>query len=346
MKAVITGGPCTGKTTLLGKLQEKGFHIVPEAPRFVIEQELLLQSNDQSYVPKVPWLDLASFEEKVIGVQVAFEHDWYDEQTAFLDRSLIDIIAYAELGGLDMEKRLTSEISAAGYETVFFLEPLPYKQDHARRESPEKAKRIHDRLVEVYERLGCDIVHVPACTLDQRVAYVCEHLVRAEGCEIEGKFIADHQRIRDHLRKFRTVALGTQREENHVVDAEELFVGQTGKVRVRKTNDSYELTWKGNRQPSLVNKRPEKNVPLTPRGYQLLRDSLGGIAYQKTRDTYCPVGNMHTRISLDVVDGLGEFVEVEAPTERQVMAWRNRLNLGNSISDSYVDLVKKVRGAA
>jgi predicted ATPase len=36
MKIVITGGPCSGKTKLVGKLFEKGYEILPEAAREMI----------------------------------------------------------------------------------------------------------------------------------------------------------------------------------------------------------------------------------------------------------------------------------------------------------------------
>ncbi|MDO8628127.1 MAG: AAA family ATPase, partial [Nanoarchaeota archaeon] len=39
MKAVISGGPGTGKSTLLKKLGEQGFHTIPEAARAIIKEE-------------------------------------------------------------------------------------------------------------------------------------------------------------------------------------------------------------------------------------------------------------------------------------------------------------------
>ena len=37
---VITGAPCSGKTTLIGELADKGFRTVPESGRICVEREL------------------------------------------------------------------------------------------------------------------------------------------------------------------------------------------------------------------------------------------------------------------------------------------------------------------
>ena len=39
MKIVITGGPCSGKTALVDKLFEKGYEIIPEVAREIIEKK-------------------------------------------------------------------------------------------------------------------------------------------------------------------------------------------------------------------------------------------------------------------------------------------------------------------
>lgn len=37
---VITGAPCSGKTTLIGELADKGFQTVPESGRAYVEREV------------------------------------------------------------------------------------------------------------------------------------------------------------------------------------------------------------------------------------------------------------------------------------------------------------------
>ncbi|RLI44817.1 hypothetical protein DRO69_06575, partial [Candidatus Bathyarchaeota archaeon] len=41
-KCVITGGPGSGKTTLVNKLSSLGFKVIPEAARLVVEREAKL----------------------------------------------------------------------------------------------------------------------------------------------------------------------------------------------------------------------------------------------------------------------------------------------------------------
>ena len=60
MKAhVITGGPGVGKTTVVEILARRGYAIVPEAARMIIEEERLKDSD------VLPWKNLSLFQIEV-----------------------------------------------------------------------------------------------------------------------------------------------------------------------------------------------------------------------------------------------------------------------------------------
>ena len=58
-KYVITGGPGIGKTTVIEILSSRGYEIVPEAARIIIEEE---QINDSD---ALPWKNLKKFQNLV-----------------------------------------------------------------------------------------------------------------------------------------------------------------------------------------------------------------------------------------------------------------------------------------
>ena len=59
-RVIITGGPSTGKTSILKQLEQSGFSCLHERSREIIQQSLKEKSN------VLPWMDLLKFSEKVI----------------------------------------------------------------------------------------------------------------------------------------------------------------------------------------------------------------------------------------------------------------------------------------
>ena len=163
-KYILTGGPCSGKTTLVKRLGDEGYTVVPEAARHIIEDEQRREERDREYQGILPWNGLEEFQFLVIGRQLALEKKAEKRTPSgihILDRSNIDQIAYAELGGIDISHIVQPAIQSANYNKVFFLEQVPYQQDDQRAEDEEKGKIIHKKIYEVYENQGLEITVIP-----------------------------------------------------------------------------------------------------------------------------------------------------------------------------------------
>ena len=83
---VITGASCSGKTTLINLLPEKGFPIVPEAGRKYFERELakgrtITEIRDNQ----------AAFTRQVYDLMLEHENGLPTEEIHFLDRALPDV---------------------------------------------------------------------------------------------------------------------------------------------------------------------------------------------------------------------------------------------------------------
>jgi predicted ATPase len=170
-KFVLTGGPGVGKTTTLIDLEKKGFFIVKETAREIIERE---QESGRSLFP---WVDLDKFNDELFKIQLEKEKNAPKDKISILDRSIVDGIAYRNLGNLKIPENLLDAAKNAGYECVFLLDRLPnYLNDESRKEDEEKANKLHDEIEKVYRELGFNVINVPALPVEERTGFILNYI--------------------------------------------------------------------------------------------------------------------------------------------------------------------------
>ncbi len=343
-KYILTGGPGVGKTTILNELEKNGEITLSEVAREIIAEE---QKKENGILP---WNNLAQFQDLVIERQLRRENVYEENcKRIFLDRGLPDCLAFTEVGNVAIRKDIYDLIEEADYQRVFFLEQLPcYKQDEERKEDPELALRIHQRLYEVYDRLGFDIVTVPIFkTIEERVQLVLKEAQYAKNREIERKYKVGHNAVKEQLERYAVRYIGTDNEENTSYDIGEVLKNLDCTFRIRQTGGEHILTVKGpSNNPDFTNK-PEYNFSIPKPVSRALNAILPeSVSYSKRRENYRPLGDAKCTISLDYLFGLGEFVEIEATSENQVLLWEKRLGISEyAINTSYPALVKEHENA-
>jgi predicted ATPase len=167
---VITGGPGVGKTTLIEILASRGYTIVPEAARKIIEQKRV---QDSSYVPRK---DLFHFQTLVAEEQLKNEAA-ITSFPAFLDRGLVDGYAYSLMNNISVPDSIEAH-ARNRYAHVFVLDPLPsYERDHVRHEHKTLAERIHEEIRKAYTHYGYTCTTVPVfASSDERADFVLRHV--------------------------------------------------------------------------------------------------------------------------------------------------------------------------
>ena len=168
---VITGGPCTGKTTTLREIMARGYAVVEETARDIISNEREKSEKDKSYSPILPWTNISRFQRLVAEEQMRRE----EQATAipvFIDRGLMDNLAYIQVFGGQLDDITASIVSRARYSKIFFLEQVPYVLDAARREDPELGRRIHEAIYEVYSSSKMEVLKVPWMAVQDRANFI------------------------------------------------------------------------------------------------------------------------------------------------------------------------------
>jgi predicted ATPase len=180
-KVAISGGPHTGKTTLLSALHEAlptAFY-VDEPATNVISTERQLEAINVGHVGRFPWNNYAEFGELVVAESLRLEAAIPDDvQVAILDRCLIDTVAYARLNNCDfLVPKVKQLIKTARYTTALFCDFVgEYTTSTVRSETLEEARKTHDYLLEAYEEADITIVRIPPVNVAERLELVRDTL--------------------------------------------------------------------------------------------------------------------------------------------------------------------------
>lgn len=163
---VLTGGPCSGKSTLLRGLAAVGLRVVEEAASQVL-------SEGEGAARRRRPLEL---QRAILRRQIELEREALVDPgpagAVFSDRGVGDHFAYLRIDGLEPSDELLAawEEARERYRAVFLLEPGPfYEQTAGRSESPERARRLHDLIQEEYTRRHPRVIPVPWEGIEQRV---------------------------------------------------------------------------------------------------------------------------------------------------------------------------------
>ena len=167
---VITGAPCSGKTSVINALELQGYRVVHEVARAYIDEQM--QKGKSLEQIKA---DRYQFENHIFLTKLEIEASLPQNDIVFLDRAVPDSIAYFQLDGLDpgppMEKS-----KLIRYKKIFLFEKLAFLEDGVRSEDDHVAEKIDNLLEAAYRTLNYEIVRVPAVSVEERTAFILERL--------------------------------------------------------------------------------------------------------------------------------------------------------------------------
>ncbi|MCL1668292.1 AAA family ATPase [Elizabethkingia ursingii] len=173
---VITGGPGSGKTSLINELNNSGYLTVPEEGRRIIKEQL------ESAGEGLPWKNKSVFAALMLKSSLETYHKILQESAdslVFFDRGIPDTIGYMELESIPISSETELMIRANPYHiNVFLLPPWKdiYETDTERKQSWQEAADTYKIMKDVYTRLGYNIVDVPFDTIINRKKFILNNL--------------------------------------------------------------------------------------------------------------------------------------------------------------------------
>ena len=167
---VITGAPCSGKTSVIRRLEQLGYPVVHEVARAYIDAQLS-EGKTLEQIKADEW----AFERHILMAKVKIESKLAPDDIIFFDRATPDSIAYYKLCGLDPSEPWQMS-QTVRYQKIFLFERLSFLSDPVRSEDEKTAGRLSDLITECYRALGYQLIHVPLLSIEERTEFILKRL--------------------------------------------------------------------------------------------------------------------------------------------------------------------------
>lgn len=167
---VLTGGPGSGKTSVIEALRSDNHRCSDEAGRQIIRQQVAAGGD------ALPWSDRLGYAEAMLRRDLESYHQHEKGGgLVFFDRGIPDIIGYLRLEGLPVPGPMMQAAKDLRYANTVFLFPPWHEifaQDTERKQTAETAEQTHQAMARIYGELGYNLIDVPKAPVEDRKAFI------------------------------------------------------------------------------------------------------------------------------------------------------------------------------
>ena len=174
-RVVLTGGPGTGKTTLLTELARRGHATVDESARAIIA------GRRARGLPPRP--DPLSFAREILARDIdKYRHPPANTGLVFHDRCALEALAMLHEASPLTDDALRAQLAELRFHgTVFILPPWEaiYVNDAERDHPFAHAVAVHAQLLRWYRGCGYQVCEVPCLPVAQRADHIEQAVARS-----------------------------------------------------------------------------------------------------------------------------------------------------------------------
>jgi predicted ATPase len=167
---VMTGGPGSGKSTLIDALAHRGICTMPEAGRAIIRDQVEIGGK------ALPWSDKQAFAELMLSWEMrSYREALRLSGPVIFDRGVPDVTGYLRLSDLPVPSHVDRAAEVFRYHRrVFVAPPWPeiFTQDGERKQSFGEAQATCAEMIETYSALGYEMISLPLASVEERVRFV------------------------------------------------------------------------------------------------------------------------------------------------------------------------------
>lgn len=167
---ILTGGPGSGKSTVIDALMNRGYWCSEEAGRGVIQDQVRIDGD------ALPWADKVAFAELMLCWEMRSWHE-VEGLTApcFYDRGVPDVAGYLHLSELPIPRYLENAVAKFRYNRTVFIAPPwreIYVQDAERKQSFDVAVSTYQAMMKAYREYDYQLIELPCVPVDERVDFI------------------------------------------------------------------------------------------------------------------------------------------------------------------------------
>ena len=171
---VITGGPGSGKTSLIEALRSGGYACLGEAGRAIIEDQMAIDGR------ALPWRDPLLFAELMLSMDMrSYRLAEQSVVPVFFDRGIPDVLAYLRLMNIPVPEHMHNAARTSSYNRNVFIAP-PWReifhQDLERKQDFDEAIRTYDALVKTYTSYNYNLVEIPRTSVEERLRLILHNV--------------------------------------------------------------------------------------------------------------------------------------------------------------------------
>lgn len=178
---VLTGGPGSGKSTLIDALERAGYARSVETGRGIIQEQTAIEGR------ALPWRDPVLFAEMMLSWELrSYRMATERGGLVFFDRGIPDVAGYLRLLYVPVPEHVHKAAQTFRYNRhAFIAPPWPeiYTQDSERKQTLDEAVRTYEAMVETYTRYGYELITIPRAPIEERARFVIENATKTSGTD-------------------------------------------------------------------------------------------------------------------------------------------------------------------
>ncbi|EKF9488660.1 AAA family ATPase [Vibrio cholerae] len=170
-RVVFTGGPGSGKTSVIKFLEQLGYPSATEVGRKVIQ----IQTERGGVA--LPWKDKVAFRDAMVLEELNNYKAHDNSVLTFFDRSIIDSYGYSQLEKIAISEILLRSCSELTYHRKVFIFPpweTIYENDIERKQDFNEAVATYHEMVKAYEKFAYELIEVPKVSVRERAEFILD----------------------------------------------------------------------------------------------------------------------------------------------------------------------------
>lgn len=171
---IISGGPGSGKTSIIDALRSQGYLCVDEVARQIIQEQVKIDGD------ALHWKDQIKFRDLMLSRSIYIFEQMLDRKAiVFFDRAIPELINYCRLINCNVPQYLYNAVNLFRYNNqVFLLPPWEeiYQVDSERKQNWQEAEQTYYGISKAYLESDYQVVEVPKTPIEERVNFILRHL--------------------------------------------------------------------------------------------------------------------------------------------------------------------------